>query len=184
MEWNKLTNLSSRPIAMTDLETTGDVFSVHEIIEIGLVVFDQKTFAIIDTLNVKIKPQHIEKAVPAALERNGYKEADWKEAVTLTGAIKMYNEKTKGVIFASFNVSFDWGFMNEAFRITGIDNQMDYHRLDVLSLAWERVLKTENSWSLKRTCEILGIPPEPDIHTALNGARTAYEVFRKLQLDK
>jgi hypothetical protein len=52
---------------MTDLETTGDIFSIHEILEIGLVLFDQQTFEILDTLNVKVKPEHIENAVPAAL---------------------------------------------------------------------------------------------------------------------
>ena len=166
---------------MTDLETSGDVFGEHEILEIGLVLFDQTTFKILDTLDIKVKPEHIENAVPAALVRNGYKEINWKEAVTLKEAVEMYTQKTSGAIFAAFNVSFDWGFMNEAFRKTKIKDEMDYHRLDVLSLAWERGLKKHESWSLKKTCEIFGVPPEPDPHSALNGAIMAYEVFKKLQ---
>ncbi|MCE9517381.1 3'-5' exonuclease, partial [Candidatus Nomurabacteria bacterium] len=74
------TDISKRPIAMTDLETSGAVFGEHEILEIGLVLFDQHTFEIIDTLNIKIKPEHIENAVPAALERNGYKAENWTDA--------------------------------------------------------------------------------------------------------
>ena len=53
MPWNNLEKLNERPIAMTDLETSGDVFGIHEILEIGLVVFDQNNFEIIDTLNIK-----------------------------------------------------------------------------------------------------------------------------------
>ncbi len=67
---------SNRKIAMTDLETSGDVFGVHEILEIGLVVFDPNTFEITDTSNIKTKPLNIENAVPAALERNGYDKKD------------------------------------------------------------------------------------------------------------
>jgi len=46
-------DLSNKPIAMTDLETTGDIFAIHEILEIGLVLFEQKTFKIIDTFETK-----------------------------------------------------------------------------------------------------------------------------------
>ncbi len=79
---NMFTDISKRPIAMTDLETSGAVFGEHEILEIGLVLFDQHTFEIIDTLNIKIKPEHIENAVPAALERNGYKPENWIDAIS------------------------------------------------------------------------------------------------------
>ncbi|MES2213458.1 MAG: 3'-5' exonuclease [Patescibacteria group bacterium] len=167
---------------MTDLETSGSVFSEHEILEIGLVVFDQNTFEILDTLNVKVKSEHIENAVSAALERNGYSEVDWKDAVSLAEAVKIYAEKTKGAIFCAFNTTFDWGFMNEAFRKTKVKDEMDYHRLDLLSIAWERGLKRQESWSLKKTCEIFDVPPEPDPHSTLNGAMVAYELFKKLEL--
>lgn len=174
-------NLSERPIAMTDLETTGDVFGEHEIIEIGLVLFDQKTFKIINTLNIKVKPEHIENAIPKARERNGYNKENWKEAFSLNEAIKMFAEKTKDSVFCSYNVSFDWGFMNEAFRKTKIKNEMDYHRLDLMTLAWEKGMKKQGGWSLKNSCEFFGIKPEPEIHTAINGAMTAYELFKKLE---
>jgi DNA polymerase III alpha subunit (gram-positive type) len=170
--------------AITDIETTGDVPGVHEILEIGLVLCDRKTFKILDTLNIKVKPKHIETAIPKALALNGYKEENWKEAVSLEEAMRMYAEKTAGTVFCAFNATFDWGFMSEAFRQTKVENKMDYHRLDILTLAWDRVLKDEKSWSLKKTCELLGILPEPDVHTALNGAMTAYKVFHKLTLDK
>ena len=169
---------------MTDLETSGDIFSVHEIMEIGLVVFRQKTFEVIHTLGVKIKPEHIENAVPAALERNGYNERDWKGALSLAEGMQQYAEKTKDCIFCSYNVSFDWGFMVEAFRKTGIPNHLstreNHDRLDLLTLAWAKGLKDFPTPSLKAACKMFGIAPEPEPHSALNGAMAAYELFKKV----
>ena len=174
-------NISERPIVMTDLETSGDIVGVHEILEIGLVVFNQQTGEVLDTLSVKVKPLHIENAVPAALARNGYNEKDWEHALTLKEATTLYAEKTNSAVFCAFNATFDWGFMSDAFRQTGVVDTMDYHRLDLLSIAWEKGLKHEESWSLKHTCELFSIPPEPDVHSALNGAMAGYELFKKFQ---
>jgi len=172
---------SERKIAMTDLETSGDVFGVHEILEIGLVVFDQNTLEIIDTLNIKTKPLNIGNAVPAALEKNGYNEKDWQDALSLKEAIQEYADKTKDAIFCAYNATFDWGFMNDAFRKTGVEDTMDYHRLDLLSIVWTKSLKDKEKWSLKTACEMFDIPPESEVHRAINGAMTAYELFKKLK---
>jgi len=173
-------SLNDTLIAMTDLETSGDVFGLHEILEIGVVVFNQKNFEIIDTLNIKVKPLNIKNAIPAALERNGYNEKDWSEAVSLGEAMEKYAEKTTGCIFSAYNATFDWGFVNTAFKQTKVQNKMDYHRLDVLSIAWEKGLKNSPKWNLSVACEIFGVLPEPMPHSALNGAMTAYELFKKL----
>ncbi len=181
MAFVQVKNLKEAPIAMTDLETSGDIFGLHEILEIGLVVFDQNTFKILDTFNQKIKPLHIENAIPAALERNGYKEENWKNAGSLEEVIKIYAEKTKNCIFCAYNATFDWGFMNEAFRKTEVQDEMDYHRLDILSIAWAKGMDKSEKWNLKTACEMFNIPPEPDVHRALNGAMIAYELFKKLK---
>lgn len=180
MTWNILTNLNEHPLAFTDLETTGDVFGEHEILEIGLVVADQKNLEIIDTLNIKVKPLNIKNAIPAALQRNGYKPEDWQDAVALKEAMEQYTQMSKGAIFCAYNATFDWGFLNEAFRKTGIKDMMDYHRLDLLSIAWERGMKEKGSWSLRLACEMFGVPPEPPIHRALNGAMTCFNLYKKL----
>ena len=66
-------------------------------------------------------------------------------------------------------------------RKTGIQDMMDYHRIDLLSIAWTKGLAKNEKWNLKTACEMFGIPPEPDPHNALNGAMTAYELFKKLK---
>jgi DNA polymerase III epsilon subunit-like protein len=55
-----------------------------------------------------------------------------------------------------------------------------YHRLDLLTLAWDR-LPPGAFLSLKKVCERLDIPPEPDLHRALAGALSAFKVLKKLK---
>jgi len=176
---------SKRRIAMTDLETSGDIFGVHEILEIGFVLFDPKTFDIFDSYNRKVKPEKIENAVQAAIDYNGYNEKNWKDAISLKEAMEEYAKRAGEGVFCSYNVSFDWGFINNAFLKSGLENPMstfeNHDRLDLLSIAWDRGLKNEKSWSLKSACQLFGVEPEPEPHNALNGAMTAYKLFRKLQ---
>ena len=180
VSWNDYNNLNKLPLAFTDLETTGSVFGEHEILEIGLALVDQVSLQVLDTMNIKVKPLHIEKAVPAALERNSYKLEEWAGASPLKEAMEKYAEKTKGAIFCAYNATFDWGFINEAFRKTGVEDGMDYHRLDILTLAWAKGMKEKEKWSMKVACEMFGVPPEADPHRALNGAMTCFELYKKL----
>ncbi len=172
-------NLSSRNIAITDIETSGDIFGVHEILEIGLVLVHPKTYEIIDTLSVKIKPDQIQNAVPAALERNGYSEEKWKGAITLQEGMEMYSHKTRDAIFYAYNVSFDWGIMRHAFHTTGVKDMMDYHRIDLMSIAYSKYRDAE-SLSFNTISTRAGIPPEPMPHSALNGAMQGYYLLKHL----
>lgn len=177
----RVKNLNEAPIAFTDLEFTGDVFSLHEIVEIGLVVVDQKNFKVLDELSVKVKPEHIETGLPVALAANGYNEEDWKKAISLKDAITQYADKTDGAIFCAYNATIDWGFMNEAFLRTGVGDKMDYHRLDVLSMAWAKLRDKDcMGWRLHQMAEYFGLPQEPSPHRAINGAKLALEVYKKL----
>ena len=172
---------NERPIAITDIETTGTDPRVHEIIEIGLVLVDQPTLNVISTYEVKIKPEHLELAQPRALEVNGYKEADWRGALTLKAALESYAALTHEAAFLAHSVTFDWPFMEEGFRKTGVTQTMDRHRLCNMTLAWgllrQKGLVHVNQ---KEVAQFLGIEPEPDVHRAINGAMLAYRILRKL----
>lgn len=170
-----------RSLAVVDVETTGHDERVHEILEIGLLVVRPDSFEVLDTGNWKIKPHTIQNAVPAALERNGYNERDWKDAVELKDVMPTFSEKTRGAIFTAFNVSFDWAFIHEAFRKTGVPNLMDYHRFDVLTLAWGMAGEKLEWLNLKSVSEFFNVPPEPDVHRAINGAETALAVMKKIK---
>lgn len=168
-------------IALVDLETTGLNGNTDEIIEIGCIVFDTKTMEIIDTMDVKVTPEHIETASPRALEVNGYTQEAWEQAISLHAAMLLLCEKTKGATLMAYNVTFDYSFLKTAFEQTGFENEMNYHRLDLLSIAWARLPHHKvNSWSLKTVCVYLGIAPEPKVHRAIHGCEASYEVYKKL----
>lgn len=168
-----------RPYAITDAETTGLDFKIHEIIEIGLVLAHPETLDILDTFEIKVFPEHIETASPQALQVNGYNPADWAAAVSLKEAMEQYAEKTKDAVFAAHNVTFDWGFIDEAFKKTLVKDLMDYHRIDTWTIAYEKLRKSGlDKFSLKDLCIYFGIEPEPPIHRGINGAMKIREVWQ------
>lgn len=174
-------DLLDRPLAITDIETTGLDPIGHEIIEIGLVLADQKTLEIREQWTVKIQPEHIETAEPEALAVNGYKAEEWVDAYKLKLAMKFYQKKTTDAIFVAHNVTFDWSFIYEAFSKCDLTSTMDYHRLDLFSIAWGIHPQGLMKYNLVALCEHFGIPKEPDPHKAINGAIAALEVLRKLR---
>ncbi|MEK7125155.1 MAG: 3'-5' exonuclease [Patescibacteria group bacterium] len=170
----------SAPLAITDVETTGLDVRRHEIIEIGLVVVHQKTFEITDTLDVKVIPTHIETAAPDSSIVAGYRPDHWTGAITLENAMAQYAAKTKGMIFTAHNVSFDWQFIEEAFRLTKLSHGLDYHQIDIPSIAWALLKKPKPRMRLSALCDYFGIEREPSPHRGINGAMKAYEVLKKL----
>lgn len=169
-------------IALTDIETTGLSPLKHEIIEIGCVIFSEKDFKIHAQLNFKVKPERIEDADPKALQVNGYTKEDWEDGMTLFQALNFYAEATEGCTFMAHNAMFDWSFLEVAAERENIQFKFkSHHKIDTVSVAWCKIPHTKvTSWSLKTLCTYFGIPPEPSIHRAVNGALCTYEVYKKL----
>ncbi len=173
----------SQPIAFIDIETTGLDRDTHEIIELGVVIAKLKdgAFVVTDTLDLKIQPKHIDRAEPQALRINGYNEADWLFATSLEEAMKVFSEKTAGAIFAAHNITFDYGFVESAFKKTGVPNNMHFHKLDTISAAFG-ILHTNDDLgklSLRALCEKYGIENKK-AHSAFADAYALYEVFKRL----
>jgi len=174
-------NFFDRPLAFTDVETTGTDPLVHEIIEIGLVVLDPVSLDVSDELDVKVRPTRLELAEPEALKVNGYRPEDWAAAVPLSDAIAEYARKARDAVFMAHNATFDWPFVQMAFKLTGVPDRMDYHHLCAMSMAWIKLRRAGlRGVNLKYLARHLGVPEEPLPHRAINGARTACEVFRRL----
>lgn len=177
----KLLNFKTRNIAITDLETTGLDFNKHEIIEIGLVLVKQPEFEITDTLDVKVIPEHPGTADEKASQLNGYSDQEWKNAVSLKEALKIYLEKAKGAIFCAHNIGFDLSFINAACTKTGLPFTLDYHCIDVPSLMWFKYRNSDlERINLSIFAKYLGLEPEPEIHRAINGAMLEYKVLKKM----
>jgi len=170
-------------LAFIDVETTGLDSDTAEIIELGAVIAKIKDgeLVVIDQVDLKIHPQHIETAEPQALRINGYNEADWLFAVTLEDAMKSFAEKTEGAVFVAHNLTFDYGFIDRAFKNTGIENKMHYHKLDTIAIAFAKLHDQDdiNKFSLKALTEYYGIENKK-AHSAFADAYATYEVFKKL----
>ena len=182
MEKNKEIEILERPIAITDIETTGLDHQVNEIVEIGLVLVSQKKpFKMIDMLSIKVAPKHLETASEYALKLNGYNAEDWVGAVSLWEAMALYGRKTKNAMFCAHNVTFDWSFIFAAFGATGVKNLMDYHRVDLFTMAWIKLRDSGlEKFNMNEVAKYLGIPEEPMPHSGINGAMTEYEIYKKL----
>ncbi|HWC57590.1 MAG TPA: 3'-5' exonuclease [Candidatus Paceibacterota bacterium] len=175
--------LFNQPLAFIDVETTGTDPGVHEIIELGLVLTRLKddTLTVIDQLDLKTQPEHLETADPVALRINGYNEADWLFAAGLTDAIKTFGQKTDGAVFVAHNITFDAAFIDAAFKKTGVENKMYFQKLDTLSIAFSKLHDADDmgKLSLKALCEKFGIENKK-AHTAFADAYATYELFKKL----
>ncbi len=172
-----------QPLAFIDIETTAIDRDRGEIIELGVVLTKMKDGAlcVIDELDLKIQPKHIETADPQALRVNGYNEADWLFAVSLEEAMKAFVEKTRGAIFLAHNITFDLPYIEKALKDTGLDHDLHFHKIDTLSLAFG-ILHTSGDLgklSLRMLCEQFGIENKK-AHSAFADAYATYEVFKKL----
>jgi DNA polymerase III epsilon subunit-like protein len=115
------------------------------------------------------------------LRINGYNEVDWLFAVELKEAMKLFADKTDGAIFVAHNVTFDYGFINQAFKKTEVENKMHYQKLDTISLAFAVLHDNDdmNKLSLKALTEYYEIENKK-AHSAFADAYATYELFKKM----
>lgn len=163
-----------KDFTVIDIETTGlDPFA-HEIIEIGAVRADG------EGLSLKVVPLKLHLAEAEALAVNGYSEEEWRGAYLLPDALKKLHSFVVDTHFMAYNATFDWTFLKKAYHDYGIFEPFRHHRYDILSMV-VMAYPDLPSYSLKNVCAHLNIPPEPQVHRALNGARCAWEVLQKLE---
>src|SRR3989344_1248616 len=167
-------------LAFIDIETTVLNLTKHEIIEIGCVL-TTPTLQVIEEFELKIKPEHIENADSVSLKVNHYNEESWKDAYNLEKAIKIFSKESKDCIMVGHNVAFDSGFLEYTFNKTNLANNMHYHKLDTISIAWAKLHKEPDleHFSLRELCVRFGIKNERS-HTALSDARATFELYKKL----
>ncbi len=172
-----------QPLAFIDIETTALDHEKGEIIELGVVIARLKDDAltVIDEIDLKIAPKHIETAEPQALRINGYNEADWIFAVSIEDALKTYIKKTEGAIFVAHNITFDYGFIEANLKRYGLEDKMHFHKLDTLAMAFGILQSNDDmgKLGLRALCEKYGIENKK-AHSAYADAYATYEVFKKL----
>ena len=170
-------------LAFVDIETTGFDRDTQEIVELGVVIAELKAgvLTVVDQLDVKIRPKHIETADAQALRINGYNEADWLFAASLEDAMKSFVDKTKNAVFLAHNITFDYPFIEKALKDCELENELHFHKIDTLSVAFAKLHDKEdiNHLSLRKLCEYFGVENK-NAHTAFADAYATYEVFKKL----
>ncbi len=175
--------MKTHTLAFVDTETTGLDSFKHELIEIGVVLVRQENgkLEVIEEFDLQIHPTRISDADPQALRVNQYDPSQWKDAYTLKEAMAIFSQKTKDTIMVAHNIAFDYSFLDKAFKQTGTVNQMHYHKLDTISIAYG-LLKNEKDvdhFSLHELCKYFGIENKKE-HRALSDARATFELYQKL----
>lgn len=167
-------------LCFLDLETGGLDPCAHDILEIGALIFNTETKDVEKLFSLKVKP--VRDIDSEAAKVNGYSEEEWiKDSVSLKQAMETLTNFVKGSVMVAQNVVFDASFLQQAEKRTGVTLPFSRHKVDLVTLAWLKVPPyTLRSYSLKNLCAYLNVPPEPDVHRALNGAMAAYECYKKL----
>lgn len=174
-------NYRERNLCFIDLEFTGLDLNKHEILSIACVLVDPKTLDILSEKEWKIKIEHPENIDPQAKELLEYDKQDWSSAISISDALKTFNEFANYATLVGFNIAFDWSFLHRDFEKQQIKPKIDYHMLDIMSLAYLnfRDKKQPKKLSLRAVAQRLAISV-PETHGALADAKATYEIYKKL----
>lgn len=187
----KLATLRGRDVALVPW---------HEIIDLGCIFARSDTLEIAGEFQTLIVADHPERCIPDIINHYPQRRerGEWDDSLPLSDALRDFFSacQTHGggsvVIPGGQNWFFDWSFLTVAFAFCEMDEKewrkyLHYKKFDTASMAIEACREPGTyldmaQFSLRKgkLQEMLGIEPEPMPHCALNGARQALEVFRKL----
>ncbi|NBR00919.1 MAG: 3'-5' exonuclease [Actinobacteria bacterium] len=188
--------LTDRPLAFIDVETTGLDPTRHEVIDLAVVFGvevlrrtgapwtrhlrrDEPDIAVWHT---RIRPERIRDAEPKALEVNGYTHDAWADAPTAEQVVDTVVELLAGskAVLVGHNVTFDRDFIAALVRRQGRVARLGYNTVDTVTLCYEHLVPCGlEALSLDNVRRFLNIPTHGS-HAALKDAIDAREVYRRL----
>lgn len=172
---------NEKNLAFTDCESSGLSEFDHEILELAVLLYDQKNKKITKEWEVKIKPSHIESATQEALKINGYLNNPNLYSTSLNSALIKFNSLVRDCILVGQNISFDLRFINKNMKDLNIKPSFDCRSLELMSLSWWKVKDTEiEGLSLKKICSHFNVSNVGE-HSALVDCRRAFEVYKRLE---
>ena len=177
-------------LAHLDVETTGLVPGYHEMIDAGWVITDLEG-RVVDTLFIRLQPEHPERLSPGAARVNGFDAATWRAQGALTRAaavaqIFAFHERVtrgKHVLLVTFNSQFDTAFLDHLLRGEQRSWRELYHYfvLDIPSMAWSLGYRELTGRALAQR---LGVADEPRVaveHTGITGAMLNVRIYQALR---
>lgn len=178
-----------------DAEFTGLDPRAHSIVSIGAVDFNDPERQFYGECRIW-DGAHI---MPEALAVNGFTEEQVRDPKKqsleeLAQSFHRWIEQSDDRTLAGQNVALDRDFLNESFRRAGLEFRFAHRNVDSHSVAYAYFAKKgmplpkkddyQSALSLDKILTILGLPPEPKPHIALNGAKLEAEAFSRLMFEK
>jgi DNA polymerase-3 subunit epsilon len=168
-------NLSDKPLAFLDTETTGLTPGRHEVIEVAALVGDR-------LYHWMVRPERLEDAEPKALEVNGYARFPerWEGAKTMKEVGPEIMAALKGTVIVGHNVGFDLDMLNGHMRKVGLNPHLPYPKVDTVTLAYTRLVPLGlEKLSLDTIRAFLGWSKE-GAHTAVKDVKDTERLYRLL----
>ncbi len=158
--------------AIIDIETTGGTPDRSRITEIAIIRHNGSE--IIDEFSTLINP---ECSIPYQITQiTGITNEMVENAPKFYEVAKKIIELTDSAVFVAHNVSFDYGFIQAAFKDLGYN----YHRKTLCTVRMSRtVFPGHSSYSLGNICQSLGISIQ-NRHRALGDAKATAILFDKI----
>jgi DNA polymerase III alpha subunit (gram-positive type) len=176
-------------LAHIDVETTGLLPGYHEMIDIGIVM-TRLDGELLDSLFLRIQPQHPERLSQGAFAVNAYDAKKWKEegALSSTAAVDSliaFHQQLVGdkhVLMVANNCQFDTAFLDHLFRSAGKTwrELYYYYVLDIPSMAWGLGLRDLTNQKLMQEYHIADEPHTAALHTGITGAMKNVRIYRAL----
>lgn len=176
-------------LAHIDVETTGLIPGYHEMIDIGL-VYTTLDGEMLDSLFLRIQPQHPERLSPGAFEVNAFDPDLWRElnalcpSAAVDSLVNFHKRiaQDKTVLMVAFNSHFDAAFLDHLFRAADRTwrELFYYFILDIPSMAWGLGFRDLTGRELMERYNIEDEPHVAHLHTGITGALKNVRLYKAL----
>lgn len=177
-------------LAHLDVETTGLVAGYHEMIDAGFVITDLDG-NVVDSLHIRIRPEHPERLSPGAAKVNGFDAAKWKQLGALNTRLAVdtiiaFNKRAAGekhVLLVAFNSQFDAGFLDALMHREGHSWRELFHYfvLDIPSMGWSLGYRDLTGAALAKQLKLPDEPRVAEDHTGITGAMLNVRIYKALR---
>lgn len=179
-------------LAFLDVETTGLVPGYHEMVDIGVVLTDLDG-TILDSILVRVQPDHPERTSPEAAAVNDFEVQKWRDYGALSpqaaiDSLAAFHRRVAGdhpTLMVAHNSHFDAAFLDQLFRKEQRSwrEMYYYYVLDIPSMAWMLGLRDLEGGRLAQRLGVEELPDGPDLHTGLRCAIGNVRLYRALMAE-